>query len=268
VLGKVRRVFGGRLVMAVVGAAPIAPALIEFFDACGVLLLEGYGMTETCSTATLNPATAPRAGTVGPPLPESEVRIAADQEILLRGPHIFRGYFGDDEATTEVLDDDGWLHSGDLGALTAEGYLKITGRKKDLIITSNGKNITPANIESLLNGTRWISEAVVYGDNRPYLVALVTLDHEKAAKLADHLGISSNIATMALDDRVHSALQADVEEVNQHFARIEQIKRFRILDRDLTEAGGEMTPTLKVKRNVVYGKYAEFFADIYKEPGR
>jgi long-chain acyl-CoA synthetase len=268
VLAKVRGVFGGRLAMAVVGAAPIAPDLIEFFNACGVLLLEGYGMTETCSTATLNPAGAPRSGTVGPPLPESEVRIAADQEILLRGPHIFGGYFDDDEATAEAFDEDGWLHSGDLGTFTDEGDLKITGRKKDLIITSSGKNITPANIESLLNGTRWIAESVVYGDNRPYLVALVTLDGEQAAKLADTLGISSNIATMALDDRVHSALQADVDEVNQHFARIEQIKRFRILDRDLTQAGGEMTPTLKVKRNVVYGKYAEFFAEIYKEAGR
>jgi long-chain acyl-CoA synthetase len=265
VLSKVRGVFGGRLVMAVVGAAPISPDLIEFFNACGVLLLEGYGMTETCSTATLNPPGAPRPGTVGLPLPESEVRIGADHEILLRGPHICRGYFHDDEATAEVLDDEGWLHSGDLGELDADGYLKITGRKKDLIITSSGKNITPGNIESALNQTRWISESVVYGDNRPYLVALVTLDRDEAAKLAGQLGISANIATMALDDRVRSVLQADIDEVNRHFARIEQIKRFRILDRDLTQAGGELTPTLKVKRNVVYGKYSDFFADIYRQ---
>jgi long-chain acyl-CoA synthetase len=265
VLAKVRHVFGGRLVMAVVGAAPIAPDLIEFFDACGVLLLEGYGMTETCSTATLNPAGAPHSGTVGVPLPESEVRIAADGEILMRGPHIFRGYFRDEHATAETLDEDGWLHSGDLGSLTGDGYLKITGRKKDLIVTSSGKNITPSNIESALRETRWISEAVVYGDGRPYLVAMVTLDRDEAAKLAGQLGLPANAATMALDERVHATLQEDVDEVNRHYARIEQIKRFRILDRDLSEAGGELTPTMKVKRNVVYGKYSDFFADIYEE---
>jgi long-chain acyl-CoA synthetase len=265
VLAKVRQVFGSRLVMAVVGAAPIAPDLIEFFDACGVLLLEGYGMTETCSTATLNPARAPRSGTVGLPLPKSEVRIAPDGEVLMRGPQIFRGYYRDEHATAETFDDDGWLHSGDLGILTAEGYLKITGRKKDLIITSSGKNIPPANIESALRETRWISEAVVYGDGRPYLVAMVTLDRDEAAKLAEQLGVTTNVASMALDERVHAALQADLDDVNKRFARIEQIKRFRILDRDLTEDGGELTPTLKVKRNVVYGKYADFFSDIYRE---
>jgi long-chain acyl-CoA synthetase len=264
VLAKVRRAFGGRLVMAIVGAAPIAPELIEFFDACGVLLLEGYGMTESCSTATLNPASAPRPGTVGRPLPESEVRIAADGEILMRGPHIFSGYWGDADATAESLDEDGWLHSGDLGALTDEGYLKITGRKKDLIITSSGKNITPANIESALRETRWVSEAVVFGDDRPYLVALVTLDGDQVAKLAEHLGVSPNVADMARDERVRSAVQADIDEVNKRFARIEQIKRFGILDHDFTQAGDELTPTLKVKRNVVYGKYADFFADMYK----
>jgi long-chain acyl-CoA synthetase len=264
VLAKVRRAFGGRLVMAIVGAAPIAPELIEFFDACGVLLLEGYGMTESCSTATLNPADAPRAGTVGRPLLESEIRIGDGGEILMRGPHIFNGYWGDDEATAQSLDEDGWLHSGDLGTFTGEGYLKITGRKKDLIITSSGKNITPANIESALRQTRWISEAVVFGDDRPYIVALVTLDRDEAAKLAEHLGVSANAATMARDERVRSALQGDIDEVNKRFARIEQIKRFGILDHDFTQAGDELTPTLKVKRNVVYGKYADFFADLYE----
>jgi long-chain acyl-CoA synthetase len=179
---------------------------------------------------------------------------------------VFRGYFRDHAATEASLDQDGWLHSGDLGTLTADGYLKITGRKKDLIITSSGKNITPANIESALRESRWISEAVVYGDDRPYLVAMVTLDYHEAEKLAQQLGIPANVASMALDERVHAALQADVDEVNTHFARIEQIKRFRILDRDLTEDSGELTPTMKVKRNVVYSKYAEFFAGIYREP--
>ena len=191
--------------------------------------------------------------------------IAPDGEILMRGPHVFAGYYRDEAATPEAIDDDGWLHSGDLGALTDDGYLKITGRKKDLIITSSGKNVTPANIESALRETRWICEAVVYGDDRPYLVCMVTLDPDETPKLAEQLGIPPNIATMALDERVHGALEQDVDEVNKRFARIEQVKRFGILDHDLTQAGGELTPTLKVKRSVVYGKYADFFADIYAE---
>ena len=263
VLGKVRGAFGHRLVMALVGAAPIAGDLVGFFDACGVLLLEGYGMTESCSAGTLNPAGAPRPGTVGRALPESEVRIAPDGEIELRGPHIFDGYFHDEAATADVLDDEGWLATGDLGTLTDDGYLRITGRKKDLIITSSGKNVTPANVESALRESRWISEAVVYGDQRPYLVCLVTLDRDEAPKLAEHLGIPPNAATLAVDERVHAALQQDVDEVNKRFARIEQIKRFAILDHDLTQSGGELTPTLKVKRNVVYGKYADYFNDLY-----
>jgi long-chain acyl-CoA synthetase len=265
VLAKVRAVFGERLVMALVGAAPISRELLEFFDACGVLLLEGYGMTETCSTATLNPADAPHFGTVGRPLPESEVQITEDGEILMRGPHIFKGYFRDQEATEEAVEEDGWLHSGDLGMISDDGYLQVTGRKKDLIITSSGKNITPVNIENALRETRWISEAVVYGDDRPYLVAIVTLDRDEAPKLAEHLGLPANFATMALDQRVRATLQAEVDEVNKRFARIEQIKRFGILDHDLTQADGELTPTLKVKRNVVYGKYADLFNGLYED---
>ena len=265
VLAKVRSAFGDRLVMALVGAAPIAPDLVEFFDACGMLLLEGYGLTESCSTATLNPAGAPRPGTVGRAMPGSEVAIAPDGEILLRGPQVFAGYYRDEAATAEALDAEGWLHTGDLGALTGDGYLKITGRKKDLIITSSGKNVTPSNIESALRETRWISEAVVYGDDRPYLVCLVTLDRDEAPKLAEQLGIPPNAATLALDERVHDALQEDVDAVNKRFARIEQIKRFAVLDSDLSQASGELTPTLKVKRNVVYGKYADFFDDLYED---
>ena len=223
-------------------------------------------MTETCSTATLNPAAAPHSGTVGRPAArergedragrrDPDARPACVQRLLPRRRR----------RPPRRSTQDGWLHSGDLGTLTADGYLKITGRKKDLIITSSGKNITPTNIENALRETRWISEAVVYGDDRPYLVALVTLDRDEAPSSPSSSGSRSNIATMALDERVHAALQADVDEVNTHFARIEQIKRFRILDRDLTQAGGELTPTLKVKRNVVYGKYADFFADIYDD---
>jgi long-chain acyl-CoA synthetase len=264
VLAKVRNVFGGGLQLALVGAAPAAPELLEFFDACGVLTLEGYGLTETCAAATLNTVSKVRFGTVGKPLPGTEVSIADDGEILIRGPHVFKGYYKDPAATAEALTPDGWLRSGDLGRLTHDGFVTITGRKKDLIITSSGKNITPVNIESELRDRRFITEAVVYGDNRPYLVALVTLDSDQAKQLAERLGISTDPAVIAADPRVREEIQREVDSVNENLARIEQIKRFAILDHDLTQANGELTPTLKVKRAVVYEKYADVFDGLYE----
>jgi long-chain acyl-CoA synthetase len=263
VLSKVRRVFGPGLEVALVGAAPVAPELLQFFDACGVLVLEGYGLTETCAAATINTVNAVRFGTVGRALPDAEVAIADDGEILIRGPQVFKGYYKDPEATAEILTADGWLHSGDLGELSDEGFLSITGRKKDIIITSSGKNVTPVNIESELRDRRYITEAVVYGDKRQYLVAMLTLDRDESAKLAQRLGIGSDPATIAADPRVHAEIQREVDQVNRKFARIEQIKHFAILDRDLTQAEGELTPTLKVKRAFVYEKHAELFARLY-----
>jgi long-chain acyl-CoA synthetase len=264
VLSKVRRVFGDRLELALVGAAPIAPELLGFFDACGVLVLEAYGLTESCAAGTLNTVDALRFGTVGKALPGAEVAIADDGEILIRGPLVFKGYYKDAAATEEVLTDDGWLQTGDLGELSDGGFLSITGRKKDIIITSSGKNVTPVNIESELRDTRFITEAVVYGDKRQYLVAMVTLDRDESATLARRLGIETDPATIANDPRVHAEIQREVDRVNQKFARIEQIKRFAILDHDLTQADGELTPTLKVKRSVVYDKYADLFARLYE----
>jgi len=264
VLSKVRGVFGSSLELALVGAAPIAGELLAFFDACGVLVLEGYGLTETCAAATINTVDAVRFGTVGKALPEAEVAIAQDGEILIRGPLVFKGYYKDPAATAEVLTDDGWFLSGDLGALSDDGFLSITGRKKDIIITSSGKNVTPVNIESELRDSRYITEAVVYGDKRQYLVAVLTLDRDEAVKLAGRLGIATDPATIAGDPEVHAELEREVDRVNQKFARIEQIKRFAILGHDLTQAGGELTPTLKVKRSVVYDKYAELFARLYE----
>jgi long-chain acyl-CoA synthetase len=264
VLSKVRRIFGGRLQMALVGAAPVARDLLEFFDACGVTVLEGYGLTESSAAATLNTPGEMRLGTVGRPLPGTEVKIAADGEILLRGPNLFEGYYKNESATVDTFTD-GWLATGDLGEVTDEGYLKVTGRKKDLIITSSGKNITPVNIENALRETRWISEAVVYGDERPYLVALVTLDRDEAPKLAERLRVeTTDSGAMAHDETVHAAVQEAVEAVNSNLARIEQVKRFAILDHELTQAGGELTPTLKVKRAVVYDRYANIFDGLYR----
>ncbi len=264
-LAKVRALFGPRLQFALVGAAPIDHELLEFFDACGVLVLEGYGMTESCATATLNPPKAPRFGTVGRALPDSEVMVTEENEVLLRGPHVFAGYHRDPEATAATFAD-GWLQTGDTGSLSPEGYLALTGRKKDLIITSSGKNIAPVNIENALRETRWIAEAVVHGDRRPYLVCLITLDPDEAPKLAEQLGIPAERASMARDERVHALLQADIDTANARFARIEQVKRFNVLDHDLTQAAGELTPTLKVKRAVVYERYADFFDALYAEP--
>ncbi len=263
VLSKVRDLFGGRLELAVTAAAPIGAEVLEFFDACGILLLEAWGMTETCAAGTINTDVAMKVGTIGKPVPTLEIRVAPDGELLAKGANIFGGYFKDEEATREVLTD-GWLATGDLGTIDAEGFVRITGRKKDLIITSSGKNITAANIENALKQTRWISEAVVYGDRRPYLVALLTLDGEEAPKLAERLGVNADLGSMSADDRVRAEIQTVVDQVNQRFARIEQIKRFAILDRELTQDDGELTPTLKVKRVVVYDKFRDTFDALYE----
>jgi long-chain acyl-CoA synthetase len=229
-------------------------------------VLEGYGMTETSAVAALNTIEEHRLGTVGRPLPGCEVRIAKDGEILMRGAHIFKGYYNDEESTSRELVD-GWLHSGDLGELDADGYLSITGRKKDLIITSSGKNITPSNIESALTLSRFVSQAVVYGDRRPYLTALLTLDPDEAGALAEKVGASdASPAALAQDPAVRKEIQTCVDEANSRFSRIAQVKRWAILDRDLSQEEGELTPSLKVKRNVVYENYADRYAALYDAP--
>ena len=263
VLSKVRGVFGDSLHLAITGAAPISADIIEFFDACGVLVLEGYGLTETCAASTLNTRHEQRIGTVGRPLPDTEVRVAADGELLLSGPHVFAGYYRNEEATSESLVD-GCLYTGDLGSVDDDGFVRITGRKKELIITSSGKNISPTNIEELLRESRWISQAVVFGDNKPYLVALLTLDADEAVKLAEHAGVApGDPAALAAHPAVRAELQAAVDAVNERLARIEQIKRFAILDNDLSQPAGELTPTLKIKRGVVAERYGDRVKELY-----
>ena len=264
VFSKVKGLFGGNLHLAIVGAAPIGREVLEFFDACGVVVNEGYGMTETCAATTLNTVAARRLGTVGKPLPGIDVRIAGDGEILMRGPNISPGYLNDPEATRQTFGEDGWLHSGDLGEIDEDGFLRITGRKKELIITSSGKNITPANIETMLRETRWISQAIVYGDNKPYLVAALTLDPDELEALAEHAGVpGAGPEELADSEAVHALVREEVERVNARLANIEQVKRFVLLPRDLTQADGELTPTLKVRRAAVYDKYRDRFEELY-----
>ena len=261
---NVRNLFGGRLRQAVTGAAPIAPSILEFFYACGVPVMEGYGMTETASVASVNTLDAFRFGSVGRALPGVQVRIGEDGEILIKGPNIFEGYYRDAEATLETLVD-GWLHSGDLGRLDEDGFLFITGRAKDIIITAGGKNITPANLEDALRHNRWISQAVVLGDGRPYLVALITLDPEEAPAFAREHDLE--LDEVYRSELMRAELQTAIDNVNSHYASVEQIKRFEILSEDLSQPTGELTPTLKVKRNIVQQKYAETIDAIYRSTG-
>ena len=255
VLSKIRGLFGGRLKRAITGAAPINPDILRFFDGAGVLVLEGWGMTETSTAATISTPEAFKFGTVGRAFDGVELKIADDGEVLVRGANIFQGYYKNDEATRDTLVD-GWLHTGDIGELDEDGYLKITGRKKDIIITAGGKNITPANLEAEIKQSQWVSQAVVLGDRRPYLVALITLDMEEVVKLAKEKGWPEDSATLAENDEIRGMIQEHLDEINQKFARVEQVKKFAILPHDLAQESGDLTPTMKVKRNVVAEKYS------------
>ncbi|MHB8235033.1 MAG: AMP-dependent synthetase/ligase [Solirubrobacteraceae bacterium] len=259
---NVRAIFGGKVRHATSGAAPIAREILEFFWACGVPVLEGYGMTETATAATTSTVENHRFGTVGRALPGVELKIADDGEILVKGPNIFAGYHNNADASFGAVEN-GWLHTGDLGSLDEDGYLSITGRKKDIIITAGGKNLTPANIENDLKQCRWISQAVMHGDARPYPVVLITLDEEEMPVFAEEHGLPSDIASLARAPEVQALIKAEIDRANAKYAQVEQVKKFVILDHDLSQATGELTPTLKVKRNVVNEKYAELFDALY-----
>jgi long-chain acyl-CoA synthetase len=258
----VRSIFGGNVRHATSGAAPIAKEILEFFWACGVPVLEGYGMTETATAATTSTVENHRFGTVGRPLPGVELKIAEDGEILVKGPNIFHGYHNQASTSFGAVED-GWLHTGDLGSVDEDGYLSITGRKKDIIITAGGKNLTPANIENDLKQCRWISQAVMHGDARPYPVVLITLDEEEIPTYAREHGLPEDIASLSREPAIRELIQAEVDRANAKYAQVEQVKKFAILDHDLSQPTGELTPTLKVKRNVVNEKYADVFDALY-----
>jgi long-chain acyl-CoA synthetase len=262
VLSKIRGLFGGNLRLAVSGAAPINPDILRFFDAAGVLVVEGWGMTETSTAATVASENDFKFGTIGKPFPGCEVKIADDGEILVHGPNVFQGYHKNPEATAETIVN-GWLHTGDIGEIDSEGFIKITGRKKDIIITAGGKNITPANLEAEIRQHQLVSQCVVVGDRRPYLVALVTLDPEESVAYAKEHGMSEDPAELARNPDIRKAIEAHVEQINQKFARVEQVKKVAILPRDLSQENGELTPTLKVKRAVVTAKHEQEIEELY-----
>jgi long-chain acyl-CoA synthetase len=262
--GKVRGLFGNSLTKAVSGAAPIAKEILEFFYACGVPVLEGWGMTETTAVGAVNTLENLKFGTVGRAMPGVEFKIAEDGEILTKGPNVFREYWRNREATEETFTEDGWLMTGDLGSLDEDGYLSITGRKKDIIITAGGKNLTPANIENDLKQCRYISQAVMYGDRRPYPVALITLDPEEIVPWANERGLPNDLAELVQTDEVREMVQNELDRANAKYARVEQVKKFALLDHDLSQETGELTPTLKLKRNVVNERYQDVFESLYK----
>jgi long-chain acyl-CoA synthetase len=248
VFAKVRERLGGRLRVGVSGAAPLSTEVMEFFHALGVPVIEGYGLTETASSATVNEPGDFRIGTVGRPVEGAEVRLAEDGEILIRSDSVFAGYYKEPEATAAALTDDGWLRTGDVGELDDEGFLRITDRKKDLIITAGGKNIAPQNLENALKTSRFVSQALVVGDRRPYVTALVTLDE-------------AEVAASGRDPQ--ELVQELVDDVNRDRTRVEQIKRFVILPRDFSQEEGEVTPTLKLRRRVIHEHFADEIENLY-----
>ena len=264
VFHKLHDALGGRLRYFVSGGAPLAREIAEFFHAAGLLILEGYGLTETCPALTANRHDNYKFGTVGLPVPGVELRLDDDGEILARGPNIASGYYQRPEATAEVFLENGWFATGDIGEIDADGFLRITDRKKDLLVTAGGKNVAPQNIENLLKGDPLISQAMVYGDRRPFLTAVLTLDVEAASAYARDHGISGDTAAELADNpQLRTVLEGRVEQVNQRLAPYESIKKFVIAREDFTEASNELTPTLKVKRQVVTQKYQAELDQLY-----
>lgn len=265
VLSKLRHGLGmDQVRFAVTGAAPISPDIITFLHALGIDLVEGYGQTEDNAPTSVNPPGKARIGTVGPPIPGLEVKIDEDGEILVRGPNVFQGYYKDEKGTKETMTDDGFLRTGDVGEFDEAGYLKITDRKKDLIITAGGKNIAPQEIEGHLKLPPLISQAVVIGDRRPFLSALLTLDPEVAPKWAKEQGVEfDDVTDLADNEKIQAAVTKIVEDVNSNLARVEQVKKWTILPRDFTQEAEEITPTLKVRRKTINEKYGKDIEKLY-----
>ena len=265
VFSKLHAALGGRLQWAISGGAPLSRDIAEFFHSAGILILEGYGLTETCPVGTFNQPTKFKFGSVGQVLAGIELKIAADGEILFRGPNIAKGYFKQAEATAEVFEPSGWFHTGDIGRIDEDGFLFITDRKKDLIVTAGGMNIAPQNIENMLKADPFISQAMVYGDRKPYPVALLTLNPDELTKFANEQGIlATDSSVIVKHPKVVERVARTVEEKNSQLQSYAKIKKFTILPTDFSQEGGELTPTLKVKRKVVSSKYLGEIEELYR----
>jgi long-chain acyl-CoA synthetase len=263
VFSKIQTVLGGRMRFLVSGGAPLSKEIAEFFHAAGVLILEGWGLTETTAGTCVNRPDKYAFGTVGAPVPGIEVKIAADGEILVRGGSVMKEYYNKPDATAEAIDGEGWFHTGDIGVFE-DGLLKITDRKKDIIVNAGGKNIAPQNLENALKATPYISQVMVHGDKRPYLVALVTLNEENVTKWARDAGVPfQSVADLAKDDRVKKLVQGYIDELNAREPSYSSIKKFAVLPADFTQETGELTPTLKVKRKFTTEKFKEIIDGFY-----
>ncbi len=265
VLRTIREVFGGRVKHLVCGGAPMPLELLEFFYAAGLLILEGYGLTETVAPVSVNRPDDFKFGTVGRLIDGVEAKLGAESELLLRGQGLFRGYYRDPEATAEAIDTDGWFHSGDIADIDRDGFIRITDRKKDIIVTAGGKNIAPQNIETLIKALPIIGNVMVHGDRRRYLTALVTLDGAEARDWAAREGITeASPAALAAHPAVRRCVEEWMAAVNARLAPHEAIRRFAILPSDFTEAAGELTPTLKIRRREITRKYADLLDALYR----
>ncbi len=264
VLNNVRRVIGvHRAKFLVTGAAPISPDLVRWYMALGLEMVEVWGQTESCGAVTSNLGGAVKPGSIGPKMSHAEVRVSPEGELLVRGPTVFMGYLNQPEKTAETLKD-GWLHTGDVGKVDAEGYFYITDRMKDIIITAGGKNITPSEFENQLKFSPYITDAVVIGEKRPYLTSLIMIDHENVEKFAQDNAIPfSNYMSLCRRPEVQELIQAEVDRVNKSFARVEQVKKFRLIEQKLTAEDEELTPTMKLKRKLVNDKYKALIDSMY-----
>ena len=265
VYSKLRTAIGGRVEYAVSGGAPLGERLGHFFRGAGITIIEGYGLTETTAAATVNPPGRNKIGTVGLPLPGVSVRTDEDGEILIKGPNVFSGYWQNQAATAEILDSDGWLRTGDIGELDHEGFLRVTGRKKDLIVTAGGKNVAPAVLEDRIRAHPLVSQCVVVGDARPYVGCLITLDPEALGpwKARHAKPDSAGVAELATDPELLAELQSAVDDANKAVSRAEAIRRFRVLATDFTEQDGYLTPSLKVRRAIVVKDFASEIDALY-----
>jgi long-chain acyl-CoA synthetase len=266
VYGKLRDLFGGKLESANSGGGPLGARLTHFFNGVGIKIYEGYGLTETSPVLTANTPSNWKIGSVGKPIPGTTIRIAPDGEILARGGQIFQGYYKNEEATNEAIDQDGWFHTGDIGQLDEEGFLTITGRKKEIIVTAGGKNVAPAVLEDRLRSHPLVSQAIVVGDNRPFIGAVLTVDEEQFPAWAGRNDMAGRkVADVIEDPRLIAELQGAVDHANAAVSKAESIRNFAILPQDFTIEGGELTPTLKLKRNVVADRYADAIEGLYNK---